>query len=134
MGGSWVDDLPSVLLALRMTPKEATGVTPFQLVYGSEAVVPVEVGVEFDWVQLYNEGNIERKLMEMDLVDGTRAKAPVRLVAYRQRMKQNYNQRVILRSFQVSDLVRKKVKPVGDVAKLEAPWGRSFKIVQKGKF
>ncbi|XP_042400828.1 zinc finger MYM-type protein 1-like [Zingiber officinale] len=48
--------------------------------------------------------------MEFDLVDETRAKAVVRLMAYRQRMKQNYNLRAILSSFQIGDLVWKKVK------------------------
>ncbi|XP_042460613.1 uncharacterized protein LOC122044144 [Zingiber officinale] len=99
-GGSWVDELLSVLWAHRTTPREAIGVTPFHLVYGSEAVVSVEVGVEFDRVQLYDDENIEQRLMELNLVDEARDKAVIRLMAYRQRIKQNYNRRVILRSFQ----------------------------------
>ncbi|XP_042446582.1 uncharacterized protein LOC122031549 [Zingiber officinale] len=59
MGFSWVDELPSVLWALRMTPKEGTGATSFHLVYDSEAVIPVEVEVESDWLQHYDEDNIE---------------------------------------------------------------------------
>ncbi|XP_042455330.1 uncharacterized protein LOC122040004 [Zingiber officinale] len=81
--GSWVDELPSVLRALSTTPKEATGVTPFHLVYGDEAMVPVEVGVKTDQVQLYDKGNAERRLMELDLVDEAWDKAIVRLIAYR---------------------------------------------------
>ncbi|XP_042460737.1 uncharacterized protein LOC122044292 [Zingiber officinale] len=41
------------------------------------------------------------------------------------------NGRVIPRSFQVGDLVWKKVKSVGDVTKLGAPWVGPFKIVEK---
>ncbi|XP_042466126.1 uncharacterized protein LOC122048651 [Zingiber officinale] len=81
-GGNWVDKLPSVLWALHTTPKEVTGVTPFQLMYGGEAVALVEVGVKSDQVQLYDERNIERRLMELDLVDESRDKAIVRLMAY----------------------------------------------------
>ncbi|XP_042441268.1 uncharacterized protein LOC122026598 [Zingiber officinale] len=77
MGGSWVDKLPSVLWYLRTTLKEGTDITPFQLVYGGEAVVPVEVTVESDRVQHYDDGNIEQRMMELDLVDETRAKAIV---------------------------------------------------------
>ncbi|XP_042437007.1 uncharacterized protein LOC122022971 [Zingiber officinale] len=98
-GGSWVNKLPSVLWALRMTPKEGTGITPFHLVYGGETVIPVEVGVESDPVQYYNEGNAKWRLMELDLMDEIRAKAAVWLAVYRQRMKQNYNRRVISKSF-----------------------------------
>ncbi|XP_042425846.1 uncharacterized protein LOC122013674 [Zingiber officinale] len=118
VGGSWADELPDVLWAIRTTPKEGTGVTPFHLVYGGEAVVPVEVGIESDRLQQYNEENVGRRLLELDLVDEARAKAIVRLTAYRQRMRQNYNRRVIPRSFQVDDFVWKKVKLVGDVTKL----------------
>ncbi|XP_042385793.1 uncharacterized protein LOC121977272 [Zingiber officinale] len=49
-GGSWVDELPSVLSALRTTLKETTDITSFHLVYSGEAVVPVEVRVESDRV------------------------------------------------------------------------------------
>ncbi|XP_042407352.1 uncharacterized protein LOC121997153 [Zingiber officinale] len=104
---------------------------PFHLVYGSETLVLVEVRVESDQVQQYDEENGERRLMELDLVDEARDKAAVRLMAYQQRMKQNYNRRVIPWSFQVSDLVWKKIKPVGDVTKLEAPWVGPYKVVQK---
>ncbi|XP_042460263.1 uncharacterized protein LOC122043738 [Zingiber officinale] len=91
MAGSWVDELPSVLWVLRTTPKEGTGVTPFHLVYGGEAVVPVEIGVESDRVLHYDEGNDEQRLMELDMVDKVRDKTAARLTAYRQRMRQNYN-------------------------------------------
>ncbi|XP_042449066.1 uncharacterized protein LOC122033993 [Zingiber officinale] len=129
VGGSWVDELPSVLWALHTTSKEVTGVTLFHLVYDGEAVVPVEVGVESDRVQHYDKGKPERRLMELNLVDEMLAKTTVQLTAYRQWMKHNYNRRVIPRSFQVDDLIWKKVKSIGDVTKLEAPWSGPFKIV-----
>ncbi|XP_042419647.1 uncharacterized protein LOC122008107 [Zingiber officinale] len=112
-------------------PKEGTGATPFHLIYGGEAVVPVEVRVESNRLQHYVEDNAERRLLELDLVDESRAKAAILLMAYRQRMKQNYNRRVIPRLFQVGNLVWKKVKPIGDVTKLEAPWAGPFKVVEK---
>ncbi|XP_042409915.1 uncharacterized protein LOC121999281 [Zingiber officinale] len=83
IGCSWVDDLPSMLWAIRTTQKEGTSMTPFHLVYGGKAVVPVEVMVESDRVQHYDDGNIERGMMELDLVGETRAKAAVQLTAYR---------------------------------------------------
>lgn len=42
--GSWVDDLPRVLWSTRTTTKEAIGQSPYDLVYGIEDVLPVEVG------------------------------------------------------------------------------------------
>ncbi|XP_042444152.1 uncharacterized protein LOC122029283 [Zingiber officinale] len=90
-GVSWVDKLPSILWGLCTTPKEATGVTPLYLVYDGEALVPVEVGVESDRVQHYDEENGEWRLMELDLVDEAQEKVVVLLMAYRQQMKQSYN-------------------------------------------
>ncbi|XP_042387717.1 uncharacterized protein LOC121979788 [Zingiber officinale] len=104
-GGSWVDELSGVLWAIRTTPKEGTGVTLFHLVYGGEAIIPVEVGVESDRVQRYDEDNVEWRQLELDLVDEARARTAVRLTSYRQRMRQNYNRRVIPRSFLIGDLV-----------------------------
>ncbi|XP_042405121.1 uncharacterized protein LOC121995451 [Zingiber officinale] len=114
-----------------MTPKEGTGATSFHLVYDGEAVVSVEVGVESDRIKHYDEDNAEWRLLELDLVDEARAKVVVRLMAYRQRMRQNYNRKVIPRSFQVGDFVWKKVKSVSNVTKLEAPWVGPFRIVGK---
>ncbi|XP_042415450.1 uncharacterized protein LOC122004664 [Zingiber officinale] len=104
-GGNSVNELPNILWAHCTTPREVTDITPFHLVYGGEAMVPVEVGVESDWVHLYDDGNAKRRLMKLNLVDEARDKVVVRLMAYRQRMKKNYNRRVIPRSFQVNDLV-----------------------------
>ncbi|XP_042380224.1 uncharacterized protein LOC121972640 [Zingiber officinale] len=111
--------------------KEGTNMTPFHLVYGGEAIVPVEVRVESDRVKYYGEDNTERRLVELDLVDEAGDNATIRLTSYQQRMRQNYNWRVVPKSFQVSDLMWKKVKSVGDVTKLEAPWAGPFKVVEK---
>jgi hypothetical protein len=43
--GKWVEELPLVLWAYRTTPRRSTGVTPYSLAYGTEAVIPLEVGI-----------------------------------------------------------------------------------------
>ena len=43
--GIWSDKLPSVLWAYRMTARVPTGETLFRLAYGSEAVIPIEIGL-----------------------------------------------------------------------------------------
>ena len=42
-GRRWIDELPTVLWSIRMTPNRATGQTPFALVYGAEAALPMEL-------------------------------------------------------------------------------------------
>ncbi|GKC44865.1 reverse transcriptase domain-containing protein [Tanacetum coccineum] len=43
-GGAWVEELPNVLWAHRTTPKTSNRETPFSLAYGTEAVIPMEIG------------------------------------------------------------------------------------------
>ena len=43
--GAWPDELPRVLWAYRTMVRTPTGEMPFKMVFGTEAVVPVEVGV-----------------------------------------------------------------------------------------
>ncbi|GKC40119.1 reverse transcriptase domain-containing protein [Tanacetum coccineum] len=47
----WVDELPQVLWAHRTTPKSSNRETPFNIVYGSEAVIPIEISVETRRIQ-----------------------------------------------------------------------------------
>ncbi|XP_070002493.1 uncharacterized protein [Nicotiana sylvestris] len=42
--GSWLEVLLGVLWAYRTTTKTSTGETPFSLVYGAKALIPVEIG------------------------------------------------------------------------------------------
>ncbi|XP_042450634.1 uncharacterized protein LOC122035286 [Zingiber officinale] len=95
VGGIWVEELSSILWAYRTTPRESTGLTPFHLVYDNEAVVPIEIGVPSVRRTLYDEENTQRRLSELNLISETRDRTTAQLEAYRQRMRQNYNRRVI---------------------------------------
>ncbi|KAL0402047.1 UNVERIFIED_CONTAM: hypothetical protein Slati_4234600 [Sesamum latifolium] len=44
VGGNWAEELTSVLWAYRTTPRGSTGESPFSLVYGTEAIIPAELG------------------------------------------------------------------------------------------
>ncbi|GJX06713.1 reverse transcriptase domain-containing protein [Tanacetum coccineum] len=43
--GQWVEELPNVIWAYRTTACAGNGCTPFSLVYGSEAVLPLEISL-----------------------------------------------------------------------------------------
>jgi len=43
---TWHETLNQILWAYKNSPKEATGTTPFRLVYGHDAVLPVEVNLQ----------------------------------------------------------------------------------------
>ncbi|GKE17601.1 reverse transcriptase domain-containing protein [Tanacetum coccineum] len=58
---AWIDELPQVLWAHRTTPKSSNRETPFSMVYGSEAVIPIEISMETKRVQDFDpKGNKKR--------------------------------------------------------------------------
>jgi hypothetical protein len=68
--------LPSVLWSLRTTPNAATQKTPFFLVHGTEAVLPVEVTHEAPRVTTYDEVTSTEALQDdVDALDEARDKA-----------------------------------------------------------
>ncbi|XP_075499173.1 uncharacterized protein LOC142537549 [Primulina tabacum] len=131
IGKDWVEELPSILWAYRTNPRAPTQETSFNLVYGSEAVLPVEIGQTYARVESYPNDNTQSRAMDLDLVEEKREHALIRMEAYRGRVMKSYNKRVRIRDFQIGDLVMKKVNPAGDMRKLEARWEGPFKISRK---
>ena len=108
--GAWPEELPNVLWAYRTTTRTPTGETPFRLTYGTEAVIPVEVGITNSRQAAFSEERNEDKLrINLDCLDEVREKASSRMEKYRQKMAEYYNKRVKLRWLEVGDLVLRKV-------------------------
>ncbi|XP_070042721.1 uncharacterized protein [Nicotiana tomentosiformis] len=119
--GKWPDELPGVLCAYWTTTKSSTGETPFSLVYGLEALIPVEVGEPtLRFSRANEEANNEAFLVKLDLLEEQWDLAYVTMVAQMQRMERYYNRRANVRYFKVGDLVQRKVT-------------RSTQEVNKGK-
>jgi transposase InsO family protein len=74
--GKWVEELPNVLWTFRTTPRRSTGETPFSLAYGSEAIIPLEIGLPtlrtFEWDPLQND---LAQSQALDLLDERREQA-----------------------------------------------------------
>jgi ribonuclease HI len=108
--GRWVEELPNVLWTFRTTPRRSTGETPFSLAYGSEAVIPLEIGLPTlrtsEWEPTRN--NLAQS-QALDLLEERREQAMIRLASYQQQLKKGYNKNVRPRSFQQGDLVLRKV-------------------------
>ena len=108
--GIWPDELPNVLWVYRTTARTPTGETPFRLAYGSDTVIPVEVGLISYRVENYDENkNEEAMRLQLDLVDEVRATTEQRLARYQNLMAKHYNSNVRHIDFQVGDLVLRKV-------------------------
>jgi hypothetical protein len=55
-GGKWIKELPNTLWGLHTLPTKLTGQSPYFLVYGFEAILPVEVMWDSPAIEQYDEG------------------------------------------------------------------------------
>jgi hypothetical protein len=91
---------------LRTTPNAATQETPFFLVHGAEAVLPVEITHEAPRISTYNEATSTEALQEdVDALDEARDVAIARSIQYQQNLQNYHSHRVLPRSFMIGDLV-----------------------------
>ena len=104
--------------AYRTSKRSSTGVTPFLLTYGQDAMLPMEVLVRSARRALqnylepasYNEAMITR----LEELDEVRLSALDCLVVQKNRVARSYDKKVKAKSFCVGDLVWKTVLPIGD--------------------
>ena len=81
--GAWPEELPNVLWAYRTTAKTLTRKTPFRLTYGTETVIPVEVGVTSTKQATFSEeGNDDKLRLNLDCLDKVRDKASNKMAKY----------------------------------------------------
>ena len=72
--GVWLEELPSVLWAYRTTTRIPTGETPFRLAYGSEVVIPIDVGLTNYRVDNHDERRSDETMrLQLDLLNEVRA-------------------------------------------------------------
>ena len=108
--GAWLKELPNVLWAYRTTARTLTGETPFRLTYGTESVIPVEIGVTSIRQEILCEENNDDQLrINLDYLDEVRDKAYSEMTIYQQKMAEYYNKKVKLRRLDIGNLVLHKV-------------------------
>ena len=98
-----------VLWAYRTTARKPTGVSPFVLTYGMEAVVPTEIGLRTIRTAAPESENAGSVVRELDTSDELREVAAIPIASYQRRLANSYNKRVKPRVFQSGDLVLRKV-------------------------
>ena len=124
--GLWVEELPSTLWALRTTIHSGTRDTPFNLAFGMDAVIPVEIGINSIRVSYFNPENNESHIrLHLDLLEEVREEASLRAAARQKQTAQRYNKTVKPKSFNEGDLVLRNCqasRPAGELKKLSPSW------------
>ncbi|GKV48032.1 hypothetical protein SLEP1_g54871 [Rubroshorea leprosula] len=131
---NWVDELNKILWSCCTTPSSATGETPFNLAYGAEAVIPVEVGLSSVRSDRHDDQINGQLLREnLDLVEEVREMARIRNMAHQGSVARFYNKRVRARQFQVGDLVLRKAEltnTCSHMGKLAPNWEGPYMVAQ----
>lgn len=105
-----MEQLPIVLWAYRTTPRRSTGETPFFMTYGTEAIIPLEVGLPSLRTSVIDfRGNNQALEEALDAIKEKKEAALIRLPSYQQILIQQRGKNVKSKSFNVGDLVLRKV-------------------------
>ncbi|CAN1314375.1 Transposon Tf2-11 polyprotein [Linum perenne] len=128
--GKWVDELPNILWAHRTSYKTATDETPYTLVYGTEAVLPVEVNLPTLRIQHFNHDHNNAGLHHnLDVIEERREDAAIRLIAEKEQLARRYNAHLRPHQLEEGDwVVRKVFRPIPQQGKLNANWEGPYKV------
>ncbi|GFS34928.1 hypothetical protein Acr_00g0036800 [Actinidia rufa] len=130
----WAKDLPSILWAYHTTSRIPTGETPYSMVFGTESVIPVEIGMPSFRTSNFNKESNEAELrLNLNLLEERREKAELRQAAYKCQVAKYYNQRVKHRSFLPGDLALRRVTlstKEPNVGKLGPTWEGPYKVIK----
>ncbi|KAA3458454.1 gag/pol polyprotein [Gossypium australe] len=112
----WHEKLPFALYAYRTSVRTSTGATPFSLVYGMEAVLPIEVEIPslrvLSEIKLDEAEWIRAQYDQLNLIEEKRLRAIRHGQMYQKRMMRAYDKRIRPREFKEGDLVLKKILPI----------------------
>ncbi|XP_015166049.1 uncharacterized protein [Solanum tuberosum] len=105
-------------ICYRTTIRISTGAIPYQLVYGTEAVIPAEV--EIPSLRIIQEAGlsdaewVRDRYEQLASIDEKRMSVVCHGQLYQQRMTRAFNKKVRVRTFEVGQLVLKRIFPHQD--------------------
>ncbi|KAJ3684300.1 hypothetical protein LUZ61_013464 [Rhynchospora tenuis] len=129
---TWPEYLSEVVWAYNTTPRSATKRSPYALVYGMEAVIPMEiVHPTLRTISYSTQRNAERRIEEIEMIHELREEASARQTEYQRKMRKVFDKKVAPRHYQPGDWVLRRAAAVGkQIGKLDPAWDGPFEIVK----
>ncbi|GJR81076.1 reverse transcriptase domain-containing protein [Tanacetum coccineum] len=127
----WIEELPHVLWAHRTMIKSSNGETPFSLTYGTEAVIPAEIGMPtLRTAEMDQTKNNEALGINLDLIEERREQAAIQEAKSKKKMEKYYNSRVRGTSFKPGDMVYRsnEASHAKDEGKLGPKWEGPYEV------
>jgi hypothetical protein len=108
-GRNWHKELPSVLWVIQTNINRATRDTPFNLVYGADAVLPPEIYLKSARVAHFNaEDQTEARELDSNLLEEKCNTTLANVRKHQESLKRYYNKSVVQRELDIRYLVLKK--------------------------
>ncbi|GJV08231.1 reverse transcriptase domain-containing protein [Tanacetum coccineum] len=130
---NWLEEISHVLWAHRTMIKSSNGDTPFSLTYGTEAVIPAEIGMPtFRTAEVNVAENDEALEINLELLEEKREQAAIREAKSKRQMEKYYNTKVRNASFKMGDLVYRsnEASHVEDTGKLGPKWEGAYEVTE----
>ncbi|GJU33004.1 reverse transcriptase domain-containing protein, partial [Tanacetum coccineum] len=127
----WIGELSHVLWSHRIMIKSSNGETPFSLTYGTEAVIPAEIGMPtLRTMKVDQTKNDEALEVNLDLIVENREQAAIQEAKSKTKMEKYYNYRVHGTSFKPGDMVYRSndASHARDGGKLGPKWEGPYEV------
>nr|GEX90334.1 reverse transcriptase domain-containing protein [Tanacetum cinerariifolium] len=127
----WIEAKP--LARITNKREDRHGETPFSLSYGSEVVIPAEIGMPTYRTMMIREGlNKEEIRLNLDLLTERRELAAIQEAKYKKKLEQYYNKKVYLTSFKPTEFVfqKNKTSRVEYQGKLGPKWEGPYRVAK----
>ena len=129
--GTWAKEVPRLVWAYNTTPQSTTRETPFSLVYGSDAMISVEIQESSPRFQSFvAEESNEQRNVNLDLLDEVREEARIKAEVVKRRVEHKHSSKIKPRQFQIADLVMRKAHPYQLENKLSPKWTGPFRVME----
>jgi hypothetical protein len=126
----WLAELPHIIWGLRTQVSSAIGFSPFFLDYESEAILPRDVTFRAPRIQFYGEGEAEQtRRIDLDSLEEQRLTTIMRQARHVQQLRR-YHDRNVKETFNVGDLVLRRIQKTDGMHKLSASWEGSFIVTE----
>ncbi|GJT87043.1 reverse transcriptase domain-containing protein [Tanacetum coccineum] len=130
---NWIEEIPHVLWAHRTMIKSSHGDTPFSLTYGTEAVIPAEIGMPTYRTAVVDAVHNDEELrLNLDLLEERRERAAIREAKAKLKMTKYYNARVRGVTFRPGDFVYRsnEASHAVDGGKLGPKWEGPYEVTE----
>nr|KYP61440.1 Transposon Ty3-I Gag-Pol polyprotein [Cajanus cajan] len=117
------ETLLQVLWAYRNSPRNATQTTPYKLVYGHEAILPIDINLQSVHVQRQNDIPVKDELIRLD---DERMIAIQNIIQQKEKIARVYNKKVKSKQFSSGDLNLKVILPMDQKSRDHGKWSYNW--------